>query len=399
MKSTLEVLFLALSLFASPVYAGEWGSAGGGFSNNLMNPWFVKNLKGEFGYDVSFCIDVDAKGFSADPVHIRSLFKQALAYWQEQFEKERLLGIAKQNFVEKTGKCDGTEDLRLEFGYGTLTAEQLAEFKKQESEPEDFVAITVRTGFIARELRGKGFMYFGSDHGEHAYNHGNDVATNLWQHDGVLFRVMVHELGHLFGLPHVPGVPMGQEFPEFVLKNYANYREVGGLPPFFRGHDTYTFCGDSSAWEIPLPPNTHCVVIFFNANFSSMDLTTLDADNHPTGPVKNFRAMNVRAANIDFPVKVVFNREQIVFPANPGEKSWNGPARQSFTSYFGGSPEFGLQSLLVDVTPTQLRIHGVKDGKLLLLVDKNMASPGRRRYLGSAGVTKSSGATRTSSTR
>lgn len=37
---------------------------------------------------------------------------------------------------------------------------------------------------------------------------------------------------------------------------------------------------------------------------------------------------------MDFPVKEVFNRDQVVFPVMPGEKYWNGPARQSYTLYF-----------------------------------------------------------------
>jgi hypothetical protein len=346
-------------------HAGEWGSTGGEFLGDLMNPWFVKNVS-----TLRYCVDVDRLGFSADPARVRTVIGQAIAYWKQEFRHEKILGIGQQSFVEVSGACTGSEDLRFQFGYGTLSAAQLQEFKKQEYEPEDFVAVTVRTEYDRKALRGKGFLFLSSDRGDHPYNHGQGVATNLWQHDGVLYRVLIHELGHLFGVPHTASTPMAHDYPENVLRSFANYRNIGVVAPFFMPNQTYTFCGrPDTGWPVPVPADTHCLILGLSSTFTDMELLTENAAGKVT-PIGSLKARGARPGIVDFPVKLVFSKEQTVFPVMPGEKSWNGPSRQSYAVYFDPPQDMGIQSLLLDLSPSSIRIHMVKNGTLLLLTER-----------------------------
>src|SRR5262249_43703857 len=128
-----------------------WASSGGELLNDSQNPWWVKNTRA-----VQYCIDVDTVGFSASLDKAREAVEGALKYWKDQFAtripflpqaKENnalqvifdFMGIGTQEFSEVP--CSGTEDLRFQFGYGTLSAEQLGHI----ADPRSYVGVTERT--------------------------------------------------------------------------------------------------------------------------------------------------------------------------------------------------------------------------------------------------------------
>lgn len=99
MRNFLFLGFLLLFQTQSPL-AGEWGSAGGEFSKDLMNPWFVKNLNGNPKYEVRKIL-ASLRTRTPSPPHLRrfvELFSKALSYWKSEFRNESTLGIAKQTF-------------------------------------------------------------------------------------------------------------------------------------------------------------------------------------------------------------------------------------------------------------------------------------------------------------
>jgi hypothetical protein len=191
---------LSLLLFSSLAFANDgWTSAGGEGVREARNPWFLNNVR-----EVSYCIEIDSANFGASTDVIQAKVKKSLDFWQSEFSKASLpslptfgaLKIASQNFVEKS--CDETTDLRFQFG--VLSADQEARLKT----PQDFAALSVRTKYSSKDLRAQGFVYLAPTNGRLAYR-ADGFLQDVWSRNQseTLYLTLVHELGHVFGLPHL----------------------------------------------------------------------------------------------------------------------------------------------------------------------------------------------------
>ncbi|MCM2277923.1 MAG: hypothetical protein NDJ89_07580 [Oligoflexia bacterium] len=215
----LLLLLAALPLAAEKTWAGGWVSSGGENFRDGQNPWFVSNTR-----RVSYCIVRDAGGVSASEAELREGVSNAIDFWLKGFRtlRERYFGdqaplpvvaaIGTQEFSEKP--CDGTEELRFVFGWGALDAEQkryLGDFRK-------YVGIAVRTAYDEERLKAKGFIFLASDRGSNGI--GGELSNKVadpWRRTGLLLRVLAHELGHVFGLPHAESGLMMAAYPELIL--------------------------------------------------------------------------------------------------------------------------------------------------------------------------------------
>jgi len=184
---------------------GDWISSGGETLRDAHNPWWLKNTT-----DVSYCVEVDTASISAPVAKIEETVVRTLQYWQTEFNRtvtffedphKQLahwngVGVGKQKFHKVP--CTGTEDLRMQFGYGTLTETQKAFMKN----PLRFVAVAVRTHYDERTLRGRGFIFVGSDIGPHRFAPETQMES-VWSFESALTIAVLHELGHVFGIPHL----------------------------------------------------------------------------------------------------------------------------------------------------------------------------------------------------
>lgn len=207
----------------APMAGDGWVSSGGELIKDAGNPWWLRNVS-----TVRYCIAIDEKTFSAGPARVAIAIEIALGYWKGEFSRRLLTGrkaeefnklfadagVGTQTFVR--GECDGTEDLRFQFGYGTLSDEQLANLR----DPGHYIAVTARTGYDERTMRGRGFVYLASDLGPHRYAGGPAFMETPWKYDVPLYGILIHELGHVFGLPHMGWsmALMAAQFPEFLLQ-------------------------------------------------------------------------------------------------------------------------------------------------------------------------------------
>jgi hypothetical protein len=191
---------LSLLMFSSLAFANDvWTSAGGEGVREARNPWFLNNVR-----EVSYCVEIDSANFGVTAETAQAKVKKALAFWQTEFSKASLpslptfgaLKIASQNFVEKS--CDETTDLRFQFG--VLSADQETRLKN----PQEFAALSVRTQYSVKDLKAQGFVYVSPTGGRLAYR-ADGFLQDLWSRDQseALYLTLVHELGHVFGLPHL----------------------------------------------------------------------------------------------------------------------------------------------------------------------------------------------------
>lgn len=353
----MRFVFLWAGILASTAaWAGNWGSSGNGeFMRDQHNPWFVKNVS-----EVSYCIEVDPAGFSASPEKIFALTEKALSYWKEEFSANgNVLGIGTQEFKFAV-KCKGDEDLKFQFGHGTLTPEQLKEFSDHDEDPQNYVGIAMRTEYDKVNLKGKGFIFISSDRGSHPYNAGNGISKNLWSHDGLLFRALQHELGHVFGVAHTDGDFMAADFPENMIRNFRRFRDIADQR-FFTPRDAVEICAYDST--IPIK-DAYCAGVFTTDQWRSFEISIKTIGNTRVSLGKSSSVKRV-VTEQQFPVKVFLPKEQKVFNAAPGELSIRGPARQKFKLLVDFVEADGTTSkLIVDMAPARVEVYKIKNGSV-----------------------------------
>jgi hypothetical protein len=226
----------AVFLVMSTGAMAGWTSGGGNLRSTEQNPWFVQNTK-----TVSYCIDMDEANFGQTIEVAREKISNALNYWKGEFSASvpwetggvtPILGT--QRFIES--ECSPQTDIT--FKLGTLTTEQ-EQFLK---DPASIVGITVRTDYDNEQLRGKGFVYVSPERGRLALR-GNNISTDRWTLNGgkLLELLLIHELGHLFGMPHEgnSSAIMGESFPDELVQRGSAliYADTRGVPSFLKGSD------------------------------------------------------------------------------------------------------------------------------------------------------------------
>jgi hypothetical protein len=226
-KLLFSFLTLLLVLTLSPGLAlahEEWTSGGSELLKDARNPWFLNNVK-----EVTYCISIDEATFGTTRDLVTKQVQGALLFWKNEFAQGLPLQtrfgkspLAAQSFKEVT--CDKSADIRFQFG--TLDEEQT----KYLVHPSDYAALSVRTSYDTRTMKGKGFVYVSPQSGPLAYN-PSGVLANAWSTMGgkYLFLALVHELGHVFGLAHggSMGSLMSEGYVETLITQSVIFQNMG----------------------------------------------------------------------------------------------------------------------------------------------------------------------------
>ncbi|WP_413290018.1 hypothetical protein [Bdellovibrio sp. HCB337] len=191
---------------------GGWVGMGGELFKDARNPWFVKNTS-----EVLYCIRLDKKDMSIDESNVETAFNDALQFWKGEFSRafgggDGSFQLGQQSF--KKVSCDDPQvQLRILFGASLLNADEKNFLKA----PENYVGVTVRTAYDLKQLRAKGFMFFSNDLNR------KDFVSGAWSRPKILRYALMHELGHVFGLPHIGTGLMSEIFLDQLIK--AEYIE------------------------------------------------------------------------------------------------------------------------------------------------------------------------------
>ncbi len=253
--TVVALLFsLCVSAHITAVFDGGGTSAGADLIKDGINPWWLQNTK-----EVKYCIDVDTATVSATPEKIELLIQKALHYWKVQFSVQLLQSetvplIATQTFLKTS--CDKAT-LQFKVGMGTLKSTE----KVYLPEPDKTVGLTVRTEYDPVQLVGKGFIYISSDKLKDRKLGILNGVESPWRYDGLLYWILVHELGHVFGIPHIATFPlsgisgvMAHNFADILLSKVYFQKYVlipdGNQPEFWTGGSTWQNCGlKDDAWN------------------------------------------------------------------------------------------------------------------------------------------------------
>ena len=220
MKPNLFIL-IAMSVLSSAGLAAGGSSSGGGLVfGDTYNPWFLENTR-----TVRYCIELDQENFSATKEQARNAISIAFNYWRSAFlpwNGTEYFKLGTQSFEEV--ECTGHGDVDIYFQLGTLRHE-FSGFLADLS--TSVVGWTQRTAYDLQSMRGSGFVFIAPELGERRIDFAG-VDSHLWAlSDAVRLKlILIHELGHIFGVRHSGGnnlspsaVIMHEMMPQFLLKS------------------------------------------------------------------------------------------------------------------------------------------------------------------------------------
>jgi hypothetical protein len=197
---------------------GTITSGGGYIFGYEANPWFVGNTK-----VVKYCVEIDRVNFGLEQSKVEIAISEAISSWKKAFATNpfshsevlpaNILVLGTQDFVQVD--C-ANDDVDLRFQFGVLSAAQT----RLVGRPQDFVAFTKETSYDEAQMHGKGFIYVSPESGPLRPT-VDDMAEHFWQFsDGLLLELaLMHELGHVFGIPHGAAFPMSPTMCEELITN------------------------------------------------------------------------------------------------------------------------------------------------------------------------------------
>ena len=212
---------LALSTSAE-LLGGGMVSTGGGIFGTGANPWFFRTGK-DAKMVVEYCIDVDPVNFPHDRSTVRGIIDHSIGFWAEQFSAAVVghgVYVARESYWEVPCK----PEVALRFSFGRFsTPDEEEQFRREIGNPTRLVAAAVRTSYDVKTLQGRGFIYLSPSSGPLAMQLDGSRG-DVWNDPDGLSRlrgVLMHELGHVFGIQHrgIAGSLMHEAYPERLIRS------------------------------------------------------------------------------------------------------------------------------------------------------------------------------------
>lgn len=404
MKILLNVILIFAAFMNFSAHA-SWVSSGGGvLIRDAHNPWFLRNVT-----DVSYCIEINKLAVSpTSSFNIDSIVRNSINFWKNDIKGASdpyKLGIATQNF-HKVDKC--TDDVDLQFLIGTMDDHKKTRLKEMGVDISKHIAFSIRTDYDPKTLRGKGFIYVMPDIRR---DMPEDLISLPWAYPGLMERVLSHELGHVFGIPHTLLDPfhfmniMGERFAEEALSkrifplNVLFFSVFDLTPPFFQTNQTQVNYNECTAEDLEfsslreyfdLPSDDKEVCYVFETSETDFkiaqgkrikvddwkELSKIKYETIGTAPLSIFTMTPKYVSDI------VVTKQQTVFPDYNEVYSIAGPLflTKSMKGVFTNT-KTGLQyEIGVYKDFTTIILSGVKDGKIvpnLNVTDVSMYSGSR----------------------
>lgn len=272
----LLVVLTVLSFSSAFADRGGWVSNGGEIFRFDRNPWFVKNVT-----QVRYCVRTEDSTLSVGRGAVREAFRGALAYWKSEFGSLRLptgaglIKVGDQEFVETDCPESREEldrmDLIVKVGYGTLDKEEIEFLTRSENASggskkiETYIGVSIRKDYDFKRMQGRGVIFIASDLGEHSYKNDGQFVERAWSQSKLLQYAFMHELGHLFGIPHSGAGLMSEVFLDQMLnKRMSGFYSAHPLQPFLsspRDFEVCTFSGTFNPKFFQLKETTACLVL------------------------------------------------------------------------------------------------------------------------------------------
>lgn len=393
----------ALALFFTSMAHAGWTSGGGELIRDARNPWFLKNTQA-----VDYCIEVDEANFGLPRRQIETVVSKALNNWRLDFSETvpaqvgphgAELRIATQIFREVA--CN--EAVPLRFQFGVLSGEQISQL----GNPTKFLGIAVRTDYDPVQMRGRGFIYISPSRGPLRFE-SKDVVAEPWgiEDGALLYGVLLHEVGHIFGLTHTTEFGlMHERFPETLV----NARSAPSTAEVFKGFPRFHVfkypddpgpwvsrgsCGAVSSpsssessrtaannkvyWSEPLksfygiPDDVQCIYFSLKNNTFVVDAKRVDGSRFQLGSA----SLNRKDpwGGQESALSIYFPDQQRVYPGVAGLQS--GPRLQARTIFKGlyktANGKISREVGIIAQPFGMYRVSGSLNGNLIVDVDEGI---------------------------
>lgn len=214
-----------LATFAIAFAGNEMGNGTDYFTD--QSAWFVGKDR-----TIQACLQVDRLFGESEPI-VKSAFEAAFATWVGYInlhQVDRLtIGDEDLSYTRKvrwTADCENA-DLTI---YAGVTTSEIAKQKAKYQNPLAFAHQTLKTPSLGWT---KGYIWLARE---------GTVLPQFpnWRQENVLVGVLIHELGHVFGVGHVPGTIMDETLARMLNKE----RIEGPALAQIDGRRTLQFNGD-----------------------------------------------------------------------------------------------------------------------------------------------------------
>jgi len=320
---------------------GGWWSSGAELLKDAHNPWFIQRADDTSEDWVTYCVDMEDASISATREDVERLTALALDTWMTALKNydsqafgsipiQRDLKYGTQHFLKLP--CDGKEDIRFQFGHGTLSREQLDYFSN--FHPERTIGVAVRTEYNVETMRGRGFVYIASDQGPFRYDNGEDTYERAWRHRALLMMLLLHETGHVFGLSHAGlfGDLMSEGWPQFMVSKFfvdllKRHNDLDVLPNlaelnfYFSPSIEWERCevGDDAKKWFELAAGESCISMKCENTHTICTVRARSAELPPgTGRVAGEFTLYMTSGSLEPAILVYLPPEQKLFPKREG---------------------------------------------------------------------------------
>lgn len=208
----IGMTFLTLLSVTPKSYGAEGTERGGAdyysFYEQYSKAWFLGNEPIRYCYETG-------KDFGVSDEGLRAALDKTFQRW-ERYIREKLPPVSdpRLNYPmeHKLVVCDGNEDLKLFFGKSNSETD---EAKKRYKNPIAFPKQT-KVGYEKPGGRSKGFIWLAP-----RFSIDLDSVTKFpdWADGHSLETTLLHEVGHVEGMGHIPGTVMDAEIAYHLAFN------------------------------------------------------------------------------------------------------------------------------------------------------------------------------------
>lgn len=211
----ISILFFFLA--SGVANAGGMISSGGEYITTEDNPWFIGNQT------VNYCIEMAADAFSLPTATAQEQIESTLADWKSTLAyfspfptgPDILDGLPHNLTFDfhRVEQCSSDTDLVFYLG---KTPPIVAETLKDMA--QFTIAFARQTDFDDGTGRAHGIVWVVADQGPSAYLGPRALQEGMWSTPGRFQNIVLHELGHVFGLTHSKFNLMRADFPASMVK-------------------------------------------------------------------------------------------------------------------------------------------------------------------------------------